>query len=189
MKFVATRDLIALKFIDESLWDDAFIYQLLQKYGSKFFDVIKQAKPHWIKKGFTIDPSCIKYINNPSRIEIKRALEFNTLLLQYVPKQTQKIEMKLIKKNGLALEFCQSQDDKIRMLAVKQNGNALQFVAPENQTEELCLAAVSQKPGGRRETDLSSNNALNYVHKQTQEIINAALLISPNNRAFIKEIK
>jgi len=189
MKFVATIDLIALKFVHESYWDDTFINKLIHKHGSKLFNYIKHPKNQWLKIAFKIDPKTIKFINNPTRIEIRKALDFNPLLLKYVPKQIREIEIELVKKNGMVLEFCQFQDDEMRMLAVKKNGNALQFICPENQTEKLCLAAVSQRPMGCRETDLSSNHSLEYVHKQTQQIINAALMISEHNRKFIKEVK
>lgn len=50
----------------------------------------------------------------------------------------------IVQQNGLALQYVENQTPEICLAAVRKNGRALQHV--KNQTPEICLAAVRQNP-------------------------------------------
>ena len=75
------------------------------------------------------------------------------------------LEQKLIdevKKDPSMLEKIQEQTEEICLAAVKQRGLAIQYV--KDQTEAICLEAVNSDP-----------NALQYIKDQTEEVCLQAL--------------
>ena len=71
-------------------------------------------------------------------------------------------DLERVKKDGMQLEFVQNQTPEICLAAVQQNGYAIAYV--KEQTTDICLAAVKQ-----------NGLALKYVKEQTPEICSAAV--------------
>jgi hypothetical protein len=71
-------------------------------------------------------------------------------------------DIELVNNDAYALRYVQNQTHEICMAAVQQDGSLLQWV--ENQSLEICMAAVQQY-----------GLALQYVHNQTPEICMAAV--------------
>lgn len=88
----------------------------------------------------------------------KKAVSLNGLLLQFVPENLK--------------------TEEIIRLALEENPNALQFV--ENQTEMVCLFAVSS-------WRYSTNEALKYCKIRNFKIIDAAIEHNPDNIKYLME--
>ena len=94
----------------------------------------------------------------------------DSMALQYVKNQTDKICVEAVKNNGWALQFVKNQTDEICIEAIKNDGRVLQYV--KNQTDEICVEAVK-----------NNGWALKYVILQTYDIC----MIAINNKHICDE--
>ncbi len=103
-----------------------------------------------------------KFIKNKTHNICKLAVEYNGMLLEYVPKEIKELKDNelceiAVRNEGLALKFVDDQTDKICELAVQNNGMALQFV--KDQTDKICELAVQQ-----------NYNAFDFVELPTKKL-------------------
>jgi hypothetical protein len=96
--------------------------------------------------------------------------------LTFVVNQTHEICLEAVKQDGWsAIKYVKNKTPDICLAAVKSHPYALQFLNEYEQTEEICLEAVSK-----------AGNMLFYVINKTPKIIKAALAQNPHSIKVVK---
>ena len=79
-----------------------------------------------------------------SKLLIELAVRQNYLAFDFVQDKTLELCEAVVKINGWCVILIKNPSQELLMMAVRQNGLVLSEIEPEVQTEEICLAAVSQ---------------------------------------------
>jgi len=100
-------------------------------------------RPLW-RLAFSKDASSISVLDEPSDACIHDALTFDGLAIRSLRHFKPEHARIAVRQNGLALQYIHEQTEDLCLEALRQTSDAVMFVAPNWQTDRVCLYALEQ---------------------------------------------
>jgi hypothetical protein len=121
----------------------------------------------------------LQYINDKTDELCTLAIQQNIAALECIDSKTPELLEFAFQQNPAAIQYFDVQPLDKCLIAVQKNGYYIRLIKLENQTPEICIAAVTQ-----------NGNAIGYIkHLQTPEMCMIAIKNSQNKLYSIESIQ